>query len=88
MRIARLQANNFRKLEKIDLELHPRLNLVFGDNAAGKTSLLELFHVAAYGRPLNGGFEDAVGPNGSYWRVGGGGVEATSAPEEVFQVCF
>lgn len=88
MRIARLQANNFRKLEKIDLELHPRLNLVFGDNAAGKTSLLELFHVAAYGRPLNGGFEDAVGPNGSYWRVTVVGCNDNSAPKDLIDVGF
>ena len=69
MRVVWLQANNFRKLGKIALELHPKLNLVFGDNAAGKTSLLELFYIAAHGRPFTGRFEDALGPDGNFWRV-------------------
>lgn len=69
MQVVWLQANNFRKLGKIALELHPKLNLVFGDNAAGKTSLLELFHVAAHGRPFTGSFEDALGPDENFWRV-------------------
>lgn len=36
-----LEINNFRKIKSAKLELHRGINIFYGDNAAGKTSILE-----------------------------------------------
>lgn len=41
MRIDRLNLNNFRNYESLDLKFDPGVNLIVGDNAQGKTNLLE-----------------------------------------------
>ena len=45
MAIRQLSLTDFRNLASATLDLHPRINLVYGANAAGKTSLLEAVHV-------------------------------------------
>lgn len=37
----KLELNNFRKIKSAKLELHKGINIFYGDNAAGKTSILE-----------------------------------------------
>lgn len=49
MRIERLQLINFRNYAYQELRLHPLLNLILGENAQGKTNLLESVYVAARG---------------------------------------
>lgn len=46
MRLNRLSVKNFRGFEQQDFLLHPRFNLVIGENASGKTSVLEAAAVA------------------------------------------
>ena len=41
MRVDRLVAEQFRNIEQLRLEPHPGANVIFGDNAQGKTNLLE-----------------------------------------------
>lgn len=41
MRIERLEIENFRGIRKMDLDLHPRLNVFVGVNGAGKTTILD-----------------------------------------------
>ncbi|MBP0967904.1 MAG: DNA replication/repair protein RecF [Oscillospiraceae bacterium] len=41
MRVLSLEAEGFRNLEHVKLHPHPDLNLIFGNNAQGKTNLLE-----------------------------------------------
>ena len=41
MRLDRLQLTNFRNYEGLDLEFAPGVNLIVGNNAQGKTNLLE-----------------------------------------------
>ncbi len=41
MHLASLRANNFRNLTPVAVELSADLNVIFGDNAAGKSSFLE-----------------------------------------------
>jgi DNA replication and repair protein RecF len=48
--IASLSIRDFRNLAKVDLELGPRFNVVFGDNGQGKTNLLEAVYVLATSR--------------------------------------
>lgn len=60
MRITRLQVAHVRRLEGVTLQPGPRLNLITGDNGAGKTSLLEALHLLAYGRSFRGRVRDGV----------------------------
>lgn len=50
MSIQRLYIQSFRSLSLVDIELSPQLNVFFGENASGKTSLLEAIHVLGAGR--------------------------------------
>lgn len=50
MSLATLHLGNLRCLVEAELELHPRLNLLMGDNGSGKTSLLEACYLLGRGR--------------------------------------
>lgn len=45
MIIESLRLDNFRNYERLDLELSPGTNLFYGDNAQGKTNILEAVYV-------------------------------------------
>lgn len=60
MKVLRLEARNLRNLEALRLEPGPRLNLLIGDNGAGKTSVLEALHLMAYGRSFRGRVRDGL----------------------------
>lgn len=44
------RGENLRLYRRFEIQPHPRLNLVVGENAAGKTTLLEALYVTARGR--------------------------------------
>ena len=48
MRLSQLQIKNFRNLEKIQLTPVSEVNLILGDNASGKTSLLESIYYLSH----------------------------------------
>lgn len=48
--LSSLKIQNFRNLTEIDLELNPRINLFYGNNGSGKTSLLEAIHFLGLAR--------------------------------------
>ncbi len=50
MTLARIEVEAFRNLQGVALTPDPRINLIWGDNASGKTSLLEAVHWLARGR--------------------------------------
>ncbi|VAW65851.1 DNA recombination and repair protein RecF [hydrothermal vent metagenome] len=50
MGLSRLEIHQFRNLQSVSLDPHPRLNLITGSNTAGKTSLLESIFYMSYGR--------------------------------------
>jgi DNA replication and repair protein RecF len=60
MRITRLQLTHLRRLGRVELVPGPGLNLLTGDNGAGKTSVLEALHVLAYGRSFRGRVRDGL----------------------------
>ena len=48
MRLVTLDVTDFRNLASVHLEPGPRFNLLHGDNAQGKTNLLEAIHLVAF----------------------------------------
>lgn len=44
MYIEKLDIKNFRNIENISISLKPHLNVIYGQNGSGKTSILEAFH--------------------------------------------
>ena len=60
MHLTRLTVSGVRNLAPLDLRPDPGLNLVLGDNGAGKTSLLEAVHLLAYGRSFRGRVRDGL----------------------------
>lgn len=49
MRIEKINIKNFRKFKDLDMEFQPGVNILIGDNAAGKTSILEALTIALGG---------------------------------------
>ena len=41
MRLNKLELHNFRNYESLSLDFEPGVNLIVGNNAQGKTNLLE-----------------------------------------------
>jgi DNA replication and repair protein RecF len=60
MRLTRLQVTAVRRLADVGLRPAPGINLITGDNGAGKTSLLEGLHLLAYGRSFRGRVRDGL----------------------------
>jgi len=50
MTLQRVAIDHVRNLRDVRLELSSRLNILYGENASGKTSLLEAIHLLAYAR--------------------------------------
>lgn len=65
MQIVRLTASNLRCFTHASLDPGPGLNLITGDNGAGKTSLLEALHLMAYGRSFRGRVRDGLVSTGA-----------------------
>ena len=55
MRIEHLSIKNFRNYVQAELDFKEGVNLIFGDNAQGKTNLLEAIYMAATTRSFRGG---------------------------------
>ena len=50
MRLNDLQLRNFRNYEQLDLSFEPGVNLILGNNAQGKTNLLEAISYLGSGK--------------------------------------
>ena len=60
MRVTRLDIAGLRRFERVSLTPGPGLNVLTGDNGAGKTSVLEALHLMAYGRSFRGRVRDGL----------------------------
>ncbi len=69
MQVTRLRVGDLRKLASIEIAPGPGINLLVGDNGAGKTSVLEALHLMAYGRSFRGRVRDG------FVRTGAGALE-------------
>ncbi len=68
--IKSLKINNLRNIKSIDLETNPGLNLLVGENGAGKTSVLESLVMLAKGRSFRTGSAEAlIGPQAESFTV-------------------
>ena len=50
MFISNILTENFRNLKKIDIELNNGINIFYGNNAQGKTNIIESIYICATGR--------------------------------------
>lgn len=72
MHLAQIKGDNFRLLQQLEIRPNSRVNLVIGQNAAGKTSLLEAIYCLGRGKSFRGnGPAELVGKASRDWRVGG-----------------
>ena len=78
MHVIRLTASGLRRFDSASIDPAPGLNLITGDNGAGKTSLLEALHLMAYGRSFRGRVRDGLVRTGAEavevfveWQEGG-----------------
>ena len=60
MQLDLLEVRNLRCVAEASLEPAPGLNLLLGDNGAGKTSVLEAVHLLAHGRSFRGRVRDGL----------------------------
>ncbi len=57
MVISNLNLTNFRNYQRLDLELSPKMNIIIGNNAEGKTNILEAIYVLALTKSFRNGNE-------------------------------
>lgn len=60
MQVTRLEVRGLRRFAEAQLAPAPGINVITGDNGAGKTSLLEALHLMAYGRSFRGRVRDGL----------------------------
>lgn len=60
MHITEFQAINYRSMEMAALTFSPGVNLLWGDNAQGKTNLLEALYTFARGKSFRGAKDDEL----------------------------
>lgn len=65
MHIVRISLNRVRRFDSVELAPRPGINLITGDNGAGKTSVLEALHLMAYGRSFRGRVRDGLVQKGA-----------------------
>jgi DNA replication and repair protein RecF len=83
MFLAELRLEDLRCLQRAQLELHPRLNLITGVNGSGKTSLLEAIHLLGRGRSFRSRYTEQLIRHGSEaLQVFGRVSPAESAPSD------
>lgn len=60
MHVTRLDIAGLRRFDRVEFRPAPGLNVLVGDNGAGKTSVLEALHLMAYGRSFRGRVRDGL----------------------------
>lgn len=55
MYLEKIKIKNFKKIIKLETELNKNINIFIGNNAQGKTSILESIYVLALTKPSKSG---------------------------------
>lgn len=71
MPLSAIAGTNFRLFEHFALDAGPRLNLLLGANASGKTTILEAIHTLGRGASFRGSPAEVAGRGGAHWTVHG-----------------
>ena len=50
MYIEKIKLQNFRNYEHLEIELNKKINIIYGDNAQGKTNILESIFLCSFGK--------------------------------------
>ena len=50
MWIKRIKINNFRNYKNLEIELNKRINIFYGENAQGKTNIIEAIFLSSIGK--------------------------------------
>ena len=50
MYIEKIKLKNFRNYEEQEIEFNKNINIIFGDNAQGKTNILESIFLCSFGK--------------------------------------
>ena len=50
MFIERIKLENFRNYEKQEIKLNEKVNIIYGDNAQGKTNIIESIFICSMGK--------------------------------------
>ncbi|WP_303722381.1 DNA replication/repair protein RecF, partial [Malonomonas rubra] len=58
MLLYQLTVNRFRNIDRIEMDVHPRFTILHGDNAQGKTNLLEAIHLLGSLKSFRGARND------------------------------
>ena len=88
MLISQLQARDFRLFANLQLDAHPRFNLITGDNGAGKTSLLEALHVLGRGGSWRVLPAQLARDGTQAWQVAGQVVDPSGVPPELLKLTW
>ena len=84
LELARIKGENFRLFQSFDLQLHPRFNLIVGENATGKTSFLEAIYCLGRAKSFRGNSPaELAGKAGRQWSLRGRFRFLESPTEEV-----
>lgn len=99
MSLTRLQIQHVRNLQQVNLENLRQINVLYGSNGSGKTSVLEAIHLLGMARSFRGSSVKSLISHGeqscvSFGRVSGGtagasvtlGVKRTASGEAVIKV--
>jgi DNA replication and repair protein RecF len=65
VQVTRLDIRHLRRFDDVSLAPAPGLNLLVGDNGAGKTSVVEALHLMAYGRSFRGRVREGLVRSGA-----------------------
>ena len=50
MYIEKIKLNNFRNYDQLELDLNKNINIIYGNNAQGKTNILEAIFLCSFGK--------------------------------------
>ncbi|MFZ7134690.1 MAG: DNA replication/repair protein RecF [Eubacteriales bacterium] len=78
MYLSQLKLKNFRNYDSLNIELHENINIFIGDNAQGKTNLLEAIYILGRGKSYKNYSNDLI-----MWRKEQSVVEGTVIKERI-----
>lgn len=86
MRVHRLRLHDFRNYSSLDLSPGPGLNALIGNNAQGKSNVLEAIHLVAVTRSLRAGRESEMVRHGTEMAAVAIDVEREQTPDVSLEV--